>query len=109
MAVTRTNQSSAVQVRGMSKAYGRLHAVRDLDLDIGHGEIFAILGPNGAGKSTTIEILEGHRKRNSGQVCVLGEDPATAGRSWRWQCCYHSSLRSLLRCACSGACGARDP
>ena len=83
MAVTRTNQSSAVQVRGMSKAYGRLHAVRDLDLDIGHGEIFAILGPNGAGKSTTIEILEGHRKRNSGQVRVLGEDPATAGRSWR--------------------------
>jgi ABC-2 type transport system ATP-binding protein len=83
MAVTRTNRSSAVQVRGMSKAYGRLHAVRDLDLDIGHGEIFAILGPNGAGKSTTIEILEGHRKRNCGQVRVLGEDPATAGRSWR--------------------------
>jgi ABC-2 type transport system ATP-binding protein len=79
----RANQSSAVHVRGLSKAYGRLHAVRDLDLDVGYGEIFAILGPNGAGKSTTIEILEGHRKRDAGQVRVLGEDPGTAGRSWR--------------------------
>ena len=75
--------TSAVSVRGLSKAYGRLHAVRDLDLDVGYGEIFAILGPNGAGKSTTIEILEGHRKRDAGQVRVLGEDPGTAGRRWR--------------------------
>ena len=77
------NQSSAVQVRGLSKAYGQLRAVCDLDLDVGYGEIFAILGPNGAGKSTTIEILEGNRKRDSGHVRVLGEDPGTAGRSWR--------------------------
>lgn len=75
--------SSAVQVRGLSKAYGKLQAVQDLDLDVGYGEIFAILGPNGAGKSTTIEILEGHRKRDAGEVSVLGEDPGTAGRSWR--------------------------
>jgi ABC-2 type transport system ATP-binding protein len=60
-----------------------LRAVRDLDLDVGFGEVFAILGPNGAGKSTTIEILEGHRRRDAGDVRVLGEDPATAGRSWR--------------------------
>lgn len=73
----------AVHVRGLSKSYGRFQAVRDLDLDVGYGEIFAILGPNGAGKSTTIEILEGHRRRDSGQVRVLGEDPETAGRSWR--------------------------
>ena len=73
----------AVHVRGLSKSYGRLEAVRDLDLDVGYGEIFAILGPNGAGKSTTIEILEGHRRRDSGQVRVLGEDPETAGRNWR--------------------------
>jgi ABC-2 type transport system ATP-binding protein len=77
------NAASAVHVRGMSKAYGRLPAVRDLDLDVGYGEIFAILGPNGAGKSTTIEILEGHRRRDSGHVRVLGEDPETAGRGWR--------------------------
>ncbi len=73
----------AIQVRGLSKSYGQLHAVQGLDLDIGYGEIFALLGPNGAGKSTTIEILEGNRKRDSGEVLVLGEDPETAGRSWR--------------------------
>ncbi|WP_099040355.1 ABC transporter ATP-binding protein [Mycobacterium neglectum] len=75
--------TSAVSVRGLAKTYGRLHAVQDLDLDVGYGEIFAILGPNGAGKSTTIEILEGHRKRDAGEVRVLGEDPGTAGRGWR--------------------------
>jgi ABC-2 type transport system ATP-binding protein len=72
-----------VHVRGLTKAYGPLQAVCDLDVDVGYGEIFAILGPNGAGKSTTIEILEGHRNRDSGHVRVLGEDPGTAGRSWR--------------------------
>lgn len=81
--MTQPNQSSAVQVRGLSKSYGQLQAVHDLDLDVGYGEIFAILGPNGAGKSTTIEILEGNRKRDSGQVRVLGEDPGTADRNWR--------------------------
>jgi ABC-2 type transport system ATP-binding protein len=75
--------NSAVQVRGLRKSYGQLQAVHDVDLDVGYGEVFAILGPNGAGKSTTIEILEGHRKRDSGRVSVLGEDPGMAGRSWR--------------------------
>lgn len=75
--------STAVHVRGLSKAYGRRPAVRQLDLDVADGEIFAILGPNGAGKSTTIEILEGNRTRDSGFVRVLGEDPGTAGRDWR--------------------------
>jgi ABC-2 type transport system ATP-binding protein len=75
--------TSAVHVRGLSKAYGRTTAVRELDLDVGYGEIFAILGPNGAGKSTTIEILEGNRRRDTGHVSVLGEDPGTAGREWR--------------------------
>jgi ABC-2 type transport system ATP-binding protein len=75
--------TSAISVRGLSKSYGRSPAVRGLDLEIGYGEIFAILGPNGAGKTTTIEILEGHRKRDSGDVSVLGEDPGTAGRAWR--------------------------
>lgn len=75
--------SAAVKVRGLTKNYGRRPAVRDLDLDVGYGEIFAILGPNGAGKTTTIEILEGNRQRDSGQVEVLGEDPGRAGREWR--------------------------
>ena len=75
--------NSAVRVRNMSKSYGRLQAVHELDLDVGYGEIFAILGPNGAGKSTTMEILEGSRTRDSGEASVLGEDPGTAGRAWR--------------------------
>ena len=75
--------NSAVHVRSLSKSYGQLQAVREVNLDVGHGEVFAILGPNGAGKSTTIEILEGHRKRDSGYVSVLGEDPGVAGREWR--------------------------
>jgi ABC-2 type transport system ATP-binding protein len=73
----------AVQVRSLSKSYGQLQAVQEVNLDVGYGEVFAILGPNGAGKSTTIEILEGHRKRDSGHVSVLGEDPGVAGREWR--------------------------
>jgi ABC-2 type transport system ATP-binding protein len=75
--------TAAISVRGLSKAYRGRPAVRDLDLDVDEGEIFAILGPNGAGKSTTIEILEGHRKRDAGRVDVLGADPGTAGRAWR--------------------------
>lgn len=75
--------SRAVQVRGLTKSYGEVRAVGDLDLDVEYGEIFAILGPNGAGKSTTVEILEGNRRRDAGQVTVLGVDPGAAGRRWR--------------------------
>ncbi|WP_205538684.1 ABC transporter ATP-binding protein [Mycobacterium kyogaense] len=81
--MTAAELAPAVQVRGLSKSYGRLQAVRDLDLDVAYGEVVAILGPNGAGKSTTIEILEGHRRRDAGEVRVLGEDPGTADRDWR--------------------------
>jgi ABC-2 type transport system ATP-binding protein len=52
-----------------------VHAVRGIDLDIKSGEIFALLGPNGAGKTTTVEILEGYRRRDGGEVRVLGVDP----------------------------------
>jgi ABC-2 type transport system ATP-binding protein len=58
-------------------------AVDGVDLDIERGEVFALLGPNGAGKTTTVEILEGHRRRDAGEVSVLGVDPAVAGRTWR--------------------------
>ena len=54
-----------------------------VDLDVERGEMFALLGPNGAGKTTTVEILEGHRPRDSGEVAVLGEDPGAAGHDWR--------------------------
>jgi ABC-2 type transport system ATP-binding protein len=65
----------AVRVRGLVKSYGPVQAVRGIDLDIRSGEIFALLGPNGAGKTTTVEILEGYRRRDGGEVAVLGCDP----------------------------------
>ena len=73
----------AIDVRGLSMRYGSIEAVHGIDLDVRRGEVLAFLGPNGAGKTTTVEILEGLRRRSSGHVRVLGEDPAEAGRSWR--------------------------
>jgi ABC-2 type transport system ATP-binding protein len=67
---------AAIEVRGLAKAYGPVQAVAGVDLSIAEGEIFALLGPNGAGKTTTVEILEGFIARDSGQVRVLGHDPA---------------------------------
>ncbi|MBL1096549.1 ABC transporter ATP-binding protein [Streptomyces coffeae] len=73
----------AVRVRGLRKRYGAITALDGVDLDIQQGEVFGILGPNGAGKSTTVEILQGHRDRDTGDVNVLGQDPGSAGRDWR--------------------------
>lgn len=78
--------SSVIRVAGLRKSYGATTAVDGLNLEIEQGEIFALLGPNGAGKTTTVEILEGFRDRDSGEVDVLGFDPATkgsAGQAWR--------------------------
>ncbi|GII56384.1 ABC transporter [Planotetraspora thailandica] len=75
--------TQAIQVRGLRKQYGGVDAVAGIDLDIAQGEIFAILGPNGAGKSTTVEILEGYRKRDAGEVSVLGSDPGKPTRRWK--------------------------
>ena len=77
---------SLIEVKDLKKSYGDVHAVRGVDLEIAHGEIFSLLGPNGAGKTTTVEILEGFRTRDSGTVSVLGFDPQTRGhesRIWR--------------------------
>ena len=73
----------AISVRGLRKSYGDNEAVRGIDLEVEAGEVFAVLGPNGAGKTTTVEILEGYRKADAGDVRVLGEDPRRAGRGWR--------------------------
>jgi len=74
---------AVITIEGLRKSYAGFEAVRGLDLEVERGEIFAFLGPNGAGKTTTVEILEGYRKRTSGEVTVLGEDPSHASRSWR--------------------------
>ncbi len=73
----------AVHVRGLRKRYGDVTAVDGLDLGIRAGEVFGLLGPNGAGKSTTVEILQGNRDRDAGEVSVLGADPAHGTRAWR--------------------------
>ena len=70
-------------MRGLVKRYREQTVLAGIDLDIAAGETYALLGPNGAGKSTTIEILEGIRRPDSGEVSVLGEEPLSAPRSWR--------------------------
>jgi ABC-2 type transport system ATP-binding protein len=72
-----------IEVRGLRKSYGSVEAVRGIDLTVDRGEIVAFLGPNGAGKTTTLEILAGHRRRDDGEVSVLGFDPGAAPRAFR--------------------------
>jgi ABC-2 type transport system ATP-binding protein len=74
---------AAIEIDGLRKSYGQFEAVRGLSLHVQRGEIFAFLGPNGAGKTTTVEILEGFRTRNAGEVRVLGVDPEHGDRAWR--------------------------
>jgi ABC-2 type transport system ATP-binding protein len=71
----RNEAARAIAVAGLGKSYGAVRAVRDVSFSVGQGEIVALLGPNGAGKTTTLEILEGFRARDGGQVRVLGLDP----------------------------------
>jgi ABC-2 type transport system ATP-binding protein len=72
-----------ISISGLRKSYGEVEALRGIDLEVDPGEVFAFLGPNGAGKTTTVEILEGYRARDGGEVRVLGEDPQRADRGWR--------------------------
>ncbi|WP_182887646.1 ABC transporter ATP-binding protein [Microbispora sp. H10885] len=72
-----------IRVRGLRMAYGPVRVLSGVDLDLRRGEVFTLLGPNGAGKTTLVEILEGFRTGWSGEVEVLGENPARAGDAWR--------------------------
>src|SRR6476646_1009915 len=74
---------AAIRVRDLRKSYDGVEAVRGISFDVAEGEVFGLLGPNGAGKTSTVEILEGYRPRDGGDVSVLGEDPQRAGKQWR--------------------------
>ena len=74
---------AVITVRNLVKDYGAARAVAGISFDVEAGEVYGLLGENGAGKSTTVEILEGHRERTSGDVTVLGEDPGDASRTFR--------------------------
>lgn len=71
-----TQSDNVIQVSGLTKKYGDFEAVRGIDFEVRPGEVFGLLGPNGAGKTTTVEVLEGLRARTTGEVRVLGFDPA---------------------------------
>ena len=91
--------TAAISVRDLRKSYGTHEALRGISFDIAEGEVFGLLGPNGAGKTTTVEILEGYRKRDAGEVSVLGYDPARAERAFRARIgvvLQHSDLFSNL-------------
>lgn len=80
--MTSSTRTHAIEVRGVTRRYGEVQALGGVDLTVDSGEVFAVLGPNGAGKTTLVEILEGIRKRDSGTIEVLGEDPLRAPRRW---------------------------
>lgn len=80
-----TSDSVAVEVRDLMKSYGGRAVVDGLSFSVLGGEVFALLGPNGAGKTTTVEILEGYRQADAGQVRVLGLDPIQDGAALKPQ------------------------
>jgi ABC-2 type transport system ATP-binding protein len=75
--------AAVISVSDLRIRYGQHEALAGLSFEVRRGELFALLGPNGAGKTSTVEILEGYRRRTSGQVSVLGADPWQAGPAWR--------------------------
>lgn len=73
----------AVTVHDLAKRYGTVVALDGVSFSVNEGEVLALLGPNGAGKTTAVEILEGYRRADRGEIEVLGHDPATGGRKFR--------------------------
>ena len=69
-----------IEVTGLTKRYAGQAVVDGISFHVDQGEIFGILGPNGAGKTTAVECVEGLRRRDAGEVRILGLDPKTDGR-----------------------------
>jgi ABC-2 type transport system ATP-binding protein len=82
---------AAIHVTGLRKSYDGVEALRGIDFDVQPGEVFGLLGPNGAGKTTTVEILEGYRPRDGGDVRVLGVDP------WRSTAAHRERVGVVLQ------------
>ncbi|HET7703033.1 MAG TPA: ABC transporter ATP-binding protein [Candidatus Limnocylindrales bacterium] len=78
-----TDAASVAVLTGVHRSYDGRAVLTDVSFDVRRGEILALLGPNGAGKTTTVEIVEGYRRPERGDVRVLGVDPARAGRDHR--------------------------
>ena len=74
---------TAIEVGDLRKSYDGREVLHGISFEVRTGEVFALLGPNGAGKTTTVEILEGYRGRDGGEVRVLGEDPGRGGSEFR--------------------------
>jgi ABC-2 type transport system ATP-binding protein len=90
---------AAIVARDLRKSYGFVEALHGVSFEVAEGEVFGLLGPNGAGKTTTVEILEGYRQRDAGEVSVLGYDPGRAPRELRERIgvvLQHSELTPLL-------------
>jgi ABC-2 type transport system ATP-binding protein len=83
---------NTIVAKDLRKRYGDVQAVDGVTLSVEEGEFFGILGPNGAGKTTTLEIIEGLRQADGGEVTVLGRGPATPPCSPGSEC---SSRRPL--------------
>ena len=73
----------AIRVEKLAKSYGAVRAVQGVSFQVEEGEVFGLLGPNGAGKTTTVEILEGLRTPDAGNVSVCGLDPQRSGARFK--------------------------
>lgn len=90
------NPENVIQVDNLSKSYGTVTAVNDMNFNVKEGEVFGFLGPNGAGKTTTLSILEGLRKLDSGRVRVLGMDVNKHAKAIKSQIGVQLQSTSLL-------------
>ena len=75
--------AALLEVKGLQARYGPTEVLHGIDFEVEAGSITTFLGPNGAGKTTTVEILEGYRARDGGDVTVLGVDPEQGGSALR--------------------------
>lgn len=80
--------STTIEISGVSKSFGAIHAVKDVSFSLQQGEIIALVGHNGAGKTTLIKLMLGLIRPTSGTVKVLGEDPSTGAADVRTRLGY---------------------